>query len=128
MSAGLIGNARTSNTTSPAPGAPTSGTSAQRTPSSGAPYFSSTTCFIARLRSNLQHVGAGRGLELTGVDGHREHRVVADGAGELDEAVVAEALADGAGGGVVDAVTPHQRARELHDLRVLRRDAPAVVL
>src|SRR5262245_51400914 len=50
MSAGLIGNARTSNTTSPAPGAPTSGTSAQRRPSSGLPYRSSSTCFI---RSSL---------------------------------------------------------------------------
>ena len=37
MSAGLIGNASTSKTTSPAPGAPTSGTSAQRRPSSGWP-------------------------------------------------------------------------------------------
>src|SRR5437879_11937188 len=46
MSAGLIGNARTSNTTSPASGAPRSGTSAQRRPSSGWPYRSSSTCFI----------------------------------------------------------------------------------
>src|SRR5438093_7499899 len=46
MSAGLIGNARTSNTTSPASGAPTSGTSAQRRPSSGWPYRSSSICFI----------------------------------------------------------------------------------
>src|SRR5882724_9768331 len=41
MSAGLTGNARTSKTTSPAPG-----TSAQRSPSSGWPYRSSTICFI----------------------------------------------------------------------------------
>src|SRR6266545_4859326 len=46
MSAGLIGNARTSKTTSPAPGAPTSATSAQRRPSSGWPYRSSSICFI----------------------------------------------------------------------------------
>src|SRR5262245_60905579 len=121
-----MGKASTSNTTSPGPGAPTSGTSTQRTPSSGRPYFSSTACFIAP--SDLQHFGAGSGLELAGVDGHRQHRVVTDGPGELDEAVVAEPLAQRGGGGVVDPMAAHQRARELDDLRVLRRHAAAVVL
>src|SRR5690348_12017316 len=51
MSAGLIGKASTSNTTSSAVGAPTSGTSAQRATSQGVPYLSMSTCFIALLQS-----------------------------------------------------------------------------
>src|SRR5262249_44152105 len=116
-----MGKASTSNTTSPAPGAPTSGPPTQPTPSSGGPYCSRPACFTAR--SRLEDFGAGGGLELAGVHGHRQHRVVADGAGELDEAVVAEALAQRVGGGVVDPVPLHQRAGELDDLRVLGRHA-----
>src|SRR5579864_939643 len=41
-----MGKASTSKTTSPAVGAPGSATSTQRTASSGAPYRSSSTCFI----------------------------------------------------------------------------------
>src|SRR5215470_14433129 len=51
MSAGLIGKASTSNTTSSAAGAPMSATSAQRATSQGVPYFSMSTCFIALLQS-----------------------------------------------------------------------------
>src|SRR5260370_18461195 len=51
MSAGLMGKASTSNTTSSALGAPTSGTSAQRATSQGVPYFSMSTCFIGLLQS-----------------------------------------------------------------------------
>src|SRR5215831_10739899 len=51
MSAGLIGKASTSNTTSSAAGAPTSSTSAQRATSHGVPYFSMSTCFIGLLQS-----------------------------------------------------------------------------
>src|SRR5207244_8947583 len=57
-SAGLMGNARTSNTTSPASGGPTSGTSAQRRPSSGGPYRSSSTCFIGSSPSRRQRTGS----------------------------------------------------------------------
>src|SRR5262244_1713660 len=53
MSAGLIGKASTSNTTSSVVGAPTSGTSAQRATSQGVPYFSMSTCFIALLRGHF---------------------------------------------------------------------------
>src|SRR5512147_2635582 len=41
-----MGKASTSKTTSPAAGAPGSGTSTQRTASSGTPYRSSRTCFM----------------------------------------------------------------------------------
>src|SRR5262245_61013467 len=54
MSAGLIGNARTSKTTSPAPGAPTSGTSAHSTLSSGGPYRSRMICFMGRPPSRCE--------------------------------------------------------------------------
>src|SRR5215813_13788269 len=71
MSAGLIGNATMSNTTSPAAGGPTSGTSAQRATSSGRPYRSIRTCFIASLSAPLlldvPQNGDGRGHEALDV-------------------------------------------------------------
>src|SRR5215510_13412858 len=77
---------------------------------------------------DLQHLGAGRGLELAGVDRHREHGVVADRARELDESVGAEAPDERLHRRFVHPVLAHELAGELDDLRVLGRDAAAVVL
>jgi hypothetical protein len=66
-----------------------------------------------------QDLGVRRGLQLARVDGHGEHAVVADGSGELDEPVVAEARADRLRGGVVHPVLAQERPRELDDLGVL---------
>src|ERR1700716_1073568 len=76
----------------------------------------------------LQRLRAGRCLELAGVDRHRQHAVVADRAGELDEAVVAESSDQRLHRGLVDPVLAHELACELDDLRILGRDAAAVIL
>src|SRR5215470_12305401 len=77
---------------------------------------------------DLEYLGARRGLQLAGVDRHRQHAVVADGAGELDEAVIAEAADECLHGRVVHPVLAHQLAGEVDDLRVFRGNAAAVVL
>src|SRR5262245_60764828 len=73
--------------------------------------------------SGLQHFGAGRGLQLAGVHGHGQHRVVADAARQLDEPALAEAAAQRLEGGLIHAVLAEQPARELDDLRVFGGDA-----
>src|SRR2546422_4815550 len=60
---------------------------------------------------NLQHFGARSGLELARVHGHGQHAVVANHAGELDQAVVAEAPPNRLRGGVVDAMLPDELLR-----------------
>src|SRR5262249_60872564 len=77
---------------------------------------------------DLQHLGAGRGLELAGVDRHREHGVVADRARELDESVGAEAPDERLHRRFVHPVLAHELAGEIHHLRVPRPAAPALVL
>jgi hypothetical protein len=56
-------------------------------------HLGEVSCFVADAPSGLEHLGARRGLQLARVDRHGEHGVVADGPGELDEAIVAEAAA-----------------------------------
>jgi hypothetical protein len=58
----------------------------------------------------------------------RQHAVVADRARELDEAVLADATDQRLHGGFVDPMLAHELAREVDDLRVLRRNAPVVIL
>jgi len=82
-------------------------------------HLGDVRCFVGDVPLGCQDLGVRRGLQLARVDGHGEHAVVTDGPGELDERVVAEARADGLGGGVVHPVRAQERARELDDLGVL---------
>jgi hypothetical protein len=82
-------------------------------------HLGEVRCFVRELPLGRQDLGAGGGLELARVHGHGEHAVVADGAGELDEAVVAEARPERLHDGVLHAVPAQERPRELHDLGVL---------
>src|SRR5215469_17180992 len=78
--------------------------------------------------SGSQHLGARGRLEFTGIHGHREHTVIADRAGQLDQPVIAEAGLHLFKAGVVGAMPAQQLAREIDDLGVFRRDAARVVL
>src|SRR5437867_12060017 len=113
MSAGLIGKARTSNTTSPALGAPTSGTSAQRRPSSGWPYRSSRICFIGSppSRRSLPSRGLGHHHQLPDEDPIERLRV-------LDLRNVADADQDG----------QRRRRNELVEVVRLRQRRDAVLV
>jgi hypothetical protein len=82
-------------------------------------HLGEVRCFVGDVPLGLEHLGVGRGLQLARVDRHGEHAVVADGPGELDEPVVAEASAERLGGGVVHPMLAQECARELHDLGVL---------
>jgi hypothetical protein len=82
-------------------------------------HLGEVRCFVRELPLGLQDLGARGGLELASVHGHGEHAVVADGAGELDEAVVAEARPERLHDGVVHPVPAHERPRELPDLGVV---------
>lgn len=82
-------------------------------------HLGEVQCFVRELPLGLQDLGAGSGLELAGVHGHGQHAVVADGTGQLDEAIVAEARSERLHGGVVNPVPADERSRELHDLGVL---------
>ena len=77
---------------------------------------------------DLQHLGARCGFELAGIHRHAEQAVVADGTGELDELVVAEARQHRLCCGIVGAMLAQQLPGEVDDLRVLRRDAARMVL
>src|SRR5688500_9607287 len=70
-----------------------------------------------------QLLGPGAGLELARVHGHRQHAVVPDRPGELDELLVAEALLERLRGCGIDAMLMDEVAREVHDLRVFGRNA-----
>src|SRR2546427_3089847 len=76
----------------------------------------------------LEDLGARRRLQLAGIDRHRQHAVVADRARELDQPVVAEPPDERFHRRVVHPVLAHELSRELDDLRVLGRNAAAVVL
>jgi hypothetical protein len=82
-------------------------------------HLGDVRCFVGDVPLGCQDLGVRRGLQLARVDGHGEHAVVADGSGELDEPVVAEARADRLRGGVVHPVLAQERPRELDDLGVL---------
>jgi hypothetical protein len=82
-------------------------------------HLGAVRCFVRELPLGPEDLGAGGRLELAGVHGHRQHAVVPDRPGELDEAVVAEARPERLHAGVVHPVLPHERPRELHDLGVL---------
>jgi hypothetical protein len=82
-------------------------------------HLGEVSCFVGDVPLGLEDLGVRRGLQLARVDRHGEHAVVADGPGELDEPVVAEAAAERLHGGVVHPVLAQERPRELHDLGVL---------
>ena len=41
-------------------------------------------------RSDLQNFSIGSGLKFASIHGHRQHAVIADGAGQLDKTFIAE--------------------------------------
>ena len=75
-----------------------------------------------------QHLCSRPGLQLAGVHRHRQHAVEANRAGQLDELLVAEALSQRIHASIVRPVLADEIAREVHDLRVLRRNAARVFL
>ena len=77
--------------------------------------------------SDLQNFGARRGFELASVHRHSQHAVIADGAGQLDEALITEPLPQCAGARLVDPVLAEELPREVDDFRVFRRNAARVV-
>ena len=62
-----------------------------------------------------QQLRAGRGGHLEDVEGHRDERVVADEAGEIDRARFAEALFDARQGCIVDPMVVVVIAAEIID-------------
>src|SRR5262245_13479314 len=73
-----------------------------------------------------QRVRARARRQLAGIDRHRQHGVVPDASGELDEATVSKALAKRLNGCIVHAVLPKQSPSEIDDLRVLSGNAAGV--
>jgi len=74
--------------------------------------------------SDLQNFGARRGFELASVHRHSQHAVIADGAGQLDEALITEPLPQCAGGRLVDPVLAEELPGEVDNFGVFRRNPP----
>src|SRR5262245_7821446 len=79
-----------------------------------------------RESTTRQHVRAGAGRQLAGIDRHGQHRVVTDASGQLDEAPVPEALAERLHGRIVHAVLSKQAPGEVDDLRIVGGNAARV--
>src|SRR5512137_853026 len=86
------------------------------------PYFMALSPQQLVRRWLLQDLGALAGFQLAGVHRHRQHAVIADHPGELDESVIAEPRPERLERRVVNPMLAHELPRELHDLCVLQRD------
>src|SRR5439155_3758213 len=77
-----------------------------------------TSAPIRYTRSDRQVVGAGLGVHLEGVERARDHRVVAHGRRQLDDAPGAEPLAEPLEESAPDAMAAEELRGVRHDLRL----------
>src|SRR6516165_10772202 len=85
-------------------------------------------CFSPWALSDRQNFGARRGLQFTRIHRHRQQAVIADGAGQLNEPVVAEPPLHRPESRVIDAVPAEKLTGKLDNLGVFGWNAARMVI